>query len=138
MFMLLFAGRCPSFADPTLCASIFNYSEKIPFNFYENYPNLHSFLNNQELNAYIESIKNNDNFNLGDFSNHSNDELPKMLCDFCEQCNMNFNIATHHMQNVSFQNHCKQIHCNQSAIVGKCIVDNCLQNALEDLEISPC
>ena len=42
------------------------------------------------------------------------------------------------MQNGSFQNLCEQIYCNQSVIVGKHMVDNHLQNALEDLEISPC
>ena len=130
MFTSLFTGRCPSFADPTLCASIFNYSEKMPFNFYELCPNLHSFLNNHELNAHAESMKDNDNFNLGDFSNHSDDALPKTLCDVCEQHNIDFNIATCHMQNGSFQNLCKQIYCNQSVIVGKHMV--------EDLEISPC
>jgi len=83
IFTLMFTGRCPSLADPTLCASIFNYSENIPINFYDKYPNLHSFLNNPEFESYLDSIKNKECHNLSDYSNHHDESIPKMLCDFC-------------------------------------------------------
>ena len=58
--ILTFSGRCPSLADPTLCATALNYSENMPFEFYEKHPNLHTFLNNQEFRAHVGSLKNND------------------------------------------------------------------------------
>ena len=58
IFILFFTGRCPCLADPSLCATIFNYSEIIPVEFYDNYHNLYSFLDNHDLQTYIRSLHN--------------------------------------------------------------------------------
>ena len=49
IYILMFTSRCPSLADPTLHATVFNYSENTQFEFYEKNPNLCTFLNTLEI-----------------------------------------------------------------------------------------
>ena len=137
IFILMFTGRCPSLADPTLCASIFNYSEILPIEFYEKYPNLCTFLDNPMFQTYIRSLENNETFNLIDFSNNDEESLPKMLHNFCEQFEIDYNIATYHLQNGSFFTMCKEKYCNESVTIGSYIVDNILETVFDNLSIKP-
>ena len=52
-----------------------------------------------------------------------------MLCNFCEQYDVEIDLATHHLQNGTC--------CEQTAKVGRCLVGNWLQNILEDLGTRP-
>ena len=135
IFILFFTGRCPCQADPSLCATIFNYSEIIPVEFYDNYHNLYSFLDNHDLQTYIRSLHNDNTFNLEDYYNDADTTLPKILYDFCEQCNINIHLATYHLQNGTFENLCKQKYCEDSVNVGRYIVDNWLEEVFGHLNI---
>ena len=114
IFILIFTSRCPSLADPALCTTVFNYSEIIPFEFCEKYPNLYIFLNNLMFGPHIRSLENNETFNLHDYSNHSDETLSKILYNFCEQYKIDYNITTYYLQNGSFYNMHKEKYCNKS------------------------
>ena len=135
IFILMFTGRCSSLADPTLCASIFNYSEIIPLDFYDKYPNLYSFLDNARFTTYIGSLENDTNFNVMDFSNDEDHTWSKILYNFCEQCEINFSSATFHLKKGSFYAICKEKYCSDSVNIGSYIVDNYLENVLDNLSI---
>ena len=137
IFILIFTSRCPSLAKSALCATIFNYSKIISFEFYETYPNLHTFLNIPMFGPCIRSLENNEIFNLHDYSNHWDQSLPKILYDFCEQYEIDYNIATYHLQNGFFYNMCKEKYYNESMNIGRYLVDNMIENVLENLSIKP-
>ena len=137
IFILIFTGQCPSLADPSLCATIFNYSEFMPIEFYDNYHNLYSFLDNPEFQTYIRSLQNDNTFNLSDYSNAPDDTWPKILHNFCEQYNINVHLAIHHLQNGSFESMCDQKYCEDSVNVSRYIVDNWLEEILGNLDIKP-
>ena len=67
--------------------------------------------------------------------NHAEGAWSKITCDFCEQCEIDFNLATNCLQEGTFNDLCKQKHCEETANAGRCSVDNCLENVLDNLDI---
>ena len=54
IFIFIFTGRYPSSADPALFATVFNYSEIIPFEILQKIPKPIHILSNQCLDHVLE------------------------------------------------------------------------------------
>ena len=135
IFIILFAGRCPSYADPALCATIFNYSVAVPFEFYNNYPDNNSLLNNAEFKTCMQSALNNEEFDLKNHADDSDHTVPKWICMFCDTCNINYDVATMHLKGGAFDAFSKESLHNKSVHAGKHIVNNILPKLLDNLTI---
>ena len=142
IFIMIMSGRCASNIDPTLQASIFNYSCKLPLEFYGKYESVYEYLNQQSMKSFIESCINNSEVDiprvdLGE-DGMSNLQTPShILLYFCNFMHMDYEVVNDQLKAGTFVSNSKKHFYEQSIDAANYLLQHYFKTTLSSLNILP-
>ena len=98
-FIMLMLGKCTSNIDPTLQASICNYSYQLPIEFYNKCKQQYEFLRNKRIKVLVLEYADNQSINIASLDLRVDEmtnlgTLIQQLKYFCNADNINHELAS--------------------------------------------